>query len=1039
MKRLRFLLAAVLSLAILAGCSTPAVTPDPADVPGNVTGMEPTDPAAEETQTVQEYPLYVNLTWHQHQPMYYKDENGIYTRPWVRVHATKDYLDMVEMIAAQEGVKATINITPSLIRQLQDYTENGAKDLYWVLAEVPAAELSVEQKTFILGRFFDVNWDHIIAVHPRYQELLNLRGGTDEAAISSAVENFSEQDLRDLQVWFNLAWVDPDYLAQEPFSALVSKGRDFTEEDKTTLFEGILTLIRRVLPTHKELQDAGILEITTTPYAHPILPLIYNTDLALVGNPKAIMPRQNFSYPEDAAAHLKKSVDIYEAVFGREVRGLWPGEGSVAEEIVPLVSEAGYKWMQTGEPVLVASLGLGGDRFARESSGVVKDPDTFYRPYYVQGESGEKVAVFFRDWVISDKIGFNYSGMPGEAAAEDMISSLEAIHESLKGSEGPHIVTIIVDGENAWENYDNDGKEFFHALYKKLAESEVLETITPSEYLELYPEQRELDVLFPGAWFSANYETWIGEGEEAEGWDLLARVRADLKQYEDGTLSVSPEALEEAQDYMHLAEGSDWCWWYGTDQDSGQDTYFDEGYRALLKAVYASLGVDYPAYLDIPVIQPLPLNPDSAVSGEMTAELDGIAGEGEWSKAAVYSAAEGSPFTSFAYGMDQEDLFIKVELAKLFGGNQSVEVYLNAAGDQERQMTQLGSGRLLAPASRVLEVKAGQTTVALYLTDGETWTSQEEAVGRAAVNGNTIELELPKSVLGEAGNGNMIPMQVVLRDKEAVLLNEDAPLAIQYFSFEPLTSVLLIQDPEGDDYGPGTYTYPTDGVFKAGDFDLTEFEVSGDGANIYFSFTMKAPITNGWGSPNGFSVQTFDVYIDKDPGAGTGNRMLLPGRNAALQEGSGWDVAVWVEGWTPQVVVPGEDPMAEPVKDTEATSAMKVYVDPGKNAVIASVPLEFFGEGSPKDWSYAAVVLGQEGYPSEGVWRVRDVNQKAEAYRFGGAPQDNNHTRIIDLALSIAQSYDQKSWLSTYPSSAQPIDGKEPEHFALIPMISQVQ
>lgn len=162
----------------------------------------------------------------------------------------------------------------------------------------------------------------------------------------------------------------------------------------------------------------------------------------------------------------------------------------------------------------------------------------------------------------------------------------------------------------------------------------------------------------------------------------------------------------------------------------------------------------------------------------MTAELDGIAGEGEWSKAAVYSAAEGSPFTSFAYGMDQENLFIKVELAKLFGGNQSVEVYLNAAGDQERQMTQLGGGRLLAPASRVLEVKAGQNTVELYLTDGETWTLQEEAVGRAAVSGSTIELELPKSVLGEAGNGNMIPMQVVLRDKEAVLLNEDAPLAI---------------------------------------------------------------------------------------------------------------------------------------------------------------------------------------------------------------------------------------------------------------------
>lgn len=253
----------------------------------------------------------------------------------------------------------------------------------------------------------------------------------------------------------------PDYLAQEPFKLLVDKGRDFTEEDKVVLFDGILELMQRVLSTHKELQDAGILEITTTPYAHPILPLIYDTDLALVGNPKATMPNRQFSEPEDAAFHLTKSVEMYESIFGREVRGLWPGEGSVAEEIVPLVSEAGYKWMQTGEPVLVASLGLAGDRFYRNSDGVVNDPDTFYRPYYVQGETGDQVAVFFRDWVISDKVGFTYSGMTGEAAAQDMVDSLQAIYESLEGIEGPHIVTIVVDGEDAWENYDNDGKGIF--------------------------------------------------------------------------------------------------------------------------------------------------------------------------------------------------------------------------------------------------------------------------------------------------------------------------------------------------------------------------------------------------------------------------------------------------------------------------------------------------------------------------------------------------------------------------------------------------
>ena len=1031
MKKLQILLAIILSLAVIAGCSAPV----PTDVP-----VEPTTPVVEEpapTEAPVEYPLYVNLTWHQHQPMYYKDENGVYTRPWVRVHATKDYLDMAEMIAAEEGVKAAINLTPSLIRQIQDFTDNGAKDLYWVLAEVPAAELTVEQKTFILQRFYDANWDHIIAVHPRYQELLDLRGGTGEAAIAAAVENFTEQDFRDLQIWFNLAWVDPDYLAQEPFKALVDKGRDFTEEDKVTLFDGILELIKRVLPTHKDLQDAGILEITTTPYAHPILPLIYDSDLALVGNPEAIMPKQHFSYPLDAAFHLQKSVEMYESIFERDVRGLWPGEGSVAEEIVPLVSEAGYKWMQTGEPVLVASLGLAGDRFGRDSDGVVKDPDTFYRPYLVQGESGGEVAIFFRDWVISDKIGFNYSGMAGEAAAQDMIDSLEAIHESLKYTEGPHVVTIVVDGENAWENYDNDGKEFFHALYKKLAESELLETITPSEYLELYPEQRELDILFPGAWFSANYDTWIGESEEAEGWDLLARVRADLKQYEDGTLSASPEALAEAQDFMYLAEGSDWFWWYGTDQDSGQDSYFDEGYRALLKGVYTSLGVEYPAFLDIPVIQPQPLKPTTAISDQTTPIVDGVLGEDEWGTAAVYEGEEGDPIQNFSYGMDQEKLHLRFDLAEPLGDLRRLLVYLNAPGDQDKLMVGLdGESRLVSPASRVIEIMTGINLITLYKSNGLGWQPERPLDGALAIDGEIVELSLEKSILGDVSAGVVVPAQVVLMGQQTFQFNTDAPLAIQYFSFEPLTSVLLVEDPEGDDKGLGTYTYPKDGVFKAGDFDLTAFEVSRDGENVYFSFTVKAPITNGWNSSAGFSVQTFDVYIDKDPGAGTGNRLLLPGRNAALEDGNGWDVAIWIEGWTLQVVLPGEDPLADPVKNTEASLAMKVYVDVGKNAVIASVPLEFFGEGNLSDWSYAAVVLGQEGFPSPGVWGIRDVYQNAEGYKFGGAPLDNNHTRIIDLALPAAYTPDQATLLGTYPSSAQPVDGMGPDDFAIIPLIA---
>lgn len=681
--------------------------------------------------------------------------------------------------------------------------------------------------------------------------------------------------------------------------------------------------------------------------------------------------------------------------------------------------------------MLVASLGMEGDRFARDGADTVTDPDTFYRPYYVQGETGEPVAVFFRDWVLSDKVGFTYSGTPGEEAAQDMVDRLENIRASLEGTQGPHIVTIVVDGENAWENYDNDGKEFFHALYSKLASSETLETITPSEYLELYPEQHELPELFPGAWFSANYDTWIGEQEEADAWDLLINVRKDLEQYVDGKLNATPEALAEALDFMYLAEGSDWFWWYGTDQDSGQDSYFDEGYRALLKGVYTSLGVEVPTFLNIPIIQPQPLKPDTTISGESTPVVDGLLDEEEWETAAVFQGEEGDTIELFAYGMDQENLFFRFDLVEPMDEESTIEVYLNAMGDANKQMSALGGSQLVSPATRMIEIKTGKTFASLHLTDGTSWTTQDEEVGQLVVEGSLVEFSVPKSILGLVGSGSVVPAQVVYNG--SLQIDTTAPLGIQYFSFAPFTSLLRIENPEGDDFGPGFYTYPTDGVFKAGDFDLTFFELSSDGDNLYFTFGVKAEITNGWSSPSGFSVQTFDVYIDKDPGAATGARMLMPGRNAALAAENGWDVALWIEGWSPQVVVLDADGL--PVNYTEATSAMKVYVDNSQNAVVASVPANFLVDGDPATWAFAVALLGQEGYPAAGVWRVRDVNENAEAYRFGGAPDDNNHTRIIDLLLPAGAELSQQDVLNTYPSSASPLEGKGPDYFAIIPLI----
>ncbi len=975
--------------------------------------------------------LYVNLTWHQHQPLYYQNEDGIYTRPWVRVHATKDYLDMGERVAQYPNVHITFNFTPSLIRQLNDIAD-GAKDIYWVLGEKPVEDLTVEEKRFILERFFDVSWTNIIPRFPRFQQLLDKRGGTDAASIENALTTFTDQDFLDLQVWFNLAWFDPTYLAQEPLLSLVEKGRDFEQADKTVLFEQVLKIVQEVIPYHAKLQKKGQIEITTTPYAHPILPLIYDNQLALVGNPSAIMPDQPFAYPQDATAHLNLSVDMYKENFGRKVRGLWPGEGAVAEEIIPLVVDAGYTFMQTGEPVLAKSLGI--DAFTRDSNGLVQEADQLYRPYFVDDGSGNQVAIFFRDWTLSDKIGFDYSEMSGEEGAQDLISRLEAIHSQFmeSGESGPHIVSIILDGENAWENYPNDGNDFLNALYQKFSESGVLKTVTPSEYLKMFPEQRTLDYLFPGAWFSANYDTWIGEEEEAIAWDYLAMVRQDLTAYETGEKTAGKDALDSAFDFMYLAEGSDWFWWYGADQDSGQDSYFDEGYRALLAGVYDSLGEEVPRFVNVPIVQARAVQPELPFSGISTPTIDGKV-DAAWESAAYYPVSGASPVTGFYVTLDEENLYLRVDSGDSPADHQIGFYFTIPGAEGGKTPFAKGSDQVLGIFANKLVSWTGSSTVDIFNASDEDWTLAESGVGEAAVGDGIGEIGLPLALLGDFSAGDSLKF-VLSVTPAGDLFPSGGPAQLLMPNLGGTETVLEVQDPVGDDFGPGTYEYPTDAVFLPSVFDAKAFTVGYDAQNLILTFDLVGPIENPWNSPNGLSVQTLDVYIDTDPGAGTGARLLLPGRNAALQEGFGWEYAVWAEGWTPQVVQSDPDTL-EPKEDTEATGGMSVVVDPAKNEVIIRVPLAFLPAGNPADWGYAAAVLGQEGYPSEGVWRVRNVSLFPGQYIFGGAPGDSNHTRIIDLILPGELSPDQATLLSDYSSISGSIDLMTPDDFAQIPIL----
>ncbi len=1061
----RLWLSLTVLILLLATACQPTATPSPT--------IEPTTPPTEEpTPTVPPTPapedvIYLSIIWHQHQPVYYKDpETGVYAKPWVRVHASKDYYDMAAILQDYPDVHATFNLTPSLIRQLDDLAA-GATDMYWEMTLVPAEDLTDEEKRFILRYFFDIN-PKIIERFPRYVELQAMRGGASDEQIAAAMESWTAQDFRDLQVLFNLGWTDPDFLAQEPLAALVEKGRDYTEEDKGIVLDEHLRIIQEVIPLHRDMQENGQIEITMTPFAHPILPLLVDTNLAQVAMPSAEVPVPPFRYGEDAVAQVEEGVAMYQDHFDADPRGMWPAEGSVAQIVVSMVSSNGIQWMASDEGVLAKSLGM--DSFARDTDDVVQDADALYRPYVVEGGQGGPMAIVFRDVVISDKVGFTYSGMPGDVAAADFVRRIHEIHDRLEaeGAEGPNLVTVILDGENAWEHYENDGKAFLHTLYQTLSEDETIVTVTPSEYLEMFPQEpsRQIDDLWPGSWIGHDYSTWIGEDEENRAWAYLRDVREIVQKYQSGVRTPpSDAALEEAMTQMYIAEGSDWFWWYGNDQNSGSDEDFDRQFRDTLRQVLVTLGEEPPDWLSVPIIAETPESAEQAATGLISPTIDGLVTEGEWANAGYYSAGGGAmapgdaPLERLAYGFDAQTLYLRVDGAfdwgalTTCGGNpncrSTVGFYLLPPGGGEasafsrwgKPETYLGFG-----GTRLLEVTFGNEAelvdASISTFDGENWTAQETGAIPVAVEGTILEMALPLNILAPAiasdgtsiASGDRIQMRLVFSQgtdeaqSDQQMLPTTGPARLVVPDLGLTTEVLEVADPEGDDHGPGTYTYPTDAVCQPGAFDATAFRVGYDENDVVFRLTLAGPLENVWESPNGVSVQTIDIYIDQD-GPESGARLLLPGRNAALTEEFAWDYAIWVEGWTPGVYVPGEE---APV---EVDAEMSVIADPGQSKITIKVPRSVLGE-DPENWSYAAAVLGQEGFPAGGVWRVRDVNVAAEQYRFGGAPDDANHTRIIDLVWPVDAAGTQEERLSVYTALDALPDDPAPDDFAQVEMMT---
>ncbi|MBI1746251.1 MAG: glycoside hydrolase [Acidobacteria bacterium] len=706
-------------------------------------------------------PLYLAILWHMHQPLYKDAATGEYILPWVRLHTLKDYYDIPALLNDYSNIKQVFNLVPSLLMQLDDYKHDSVKDRFLQLTVKAAAELSVEDKVFLLKNFFLANWDHMIKPYPRYWELLQRRGPSLALSDLYQVQSlFAIHDYRDLQVWFNLAWSGNTLMADPVLRKLIRKGAHFSEEDKQRLLARQQRLLSETVPLYIKLEQRGQIEISTTPYYHPILPLLCSTKLGQVSDSRTPLPRSEFHYPQDADRQIQQAVAFHEQLFGHAPAGLWPSEGAVADEIIPLIRRHGVQWIATDEEILRRSLGQEAALTAAQ----------LYQPYQIT-QNGHRLAIFFRDHALSDRIGFVYSKWSGRDAAQDLIAKLHNIRAALPDDQTRYIVSIILDGENAWEYYPKNAKEFLTSFYELLAADPYIKTVTYREFLQQEKDRVELGHLHPGSWIDGNFRTWIGHAEKNRAWELLCEARGFLE-------SNKKRANEKAWEAIFMAEGSDWFWWYGDDHASETAAELDYLFRRHLKNVYYFMGERIPTALDQPIKQiSTNLVTLKHPTGLLRPTIDGkVSHFFEWEFAGCFRAGAGQG------SMHQADRLVK----EIYFGYDPNTLYLRVDAESPARLTEATSRRIEflfqspTPKRLILDLAAPPTGPTLTLESADAAGPQELGTVRV---GKIVEMALPIAALGIA-DGNTVEFTLAVFQGENELERWPRPGVIS-FSFSP--------------------------------------------------------------------------------------------------------------------------------------------------------------------------------------------------------------------------------------------------------------
>ena len=515
--------------------------------------------------------LSIAFYWHMHQPVYQLTPTGDYLMPWTRLHAIKDYLDMLLITDKFKNIKLNFNLVPVLLDELIDYGENEMHDIHSRLTITDVKDLSNDDKEFIINNFFDANYHSMILPHSEYNRLYQKaqQNAYDDIGI------FTEQEYSDLMALFNLVWFDPIYLNKYPeLKKLIKKGKNYSLEDRIKIIELQREIIRQIIPTYKKYIKKGKIEVTTSPYYHPILPILLDETEIKKAQYKDFPT--NLNMKEDAKIQTKYALDRIEELLGVRPKGVWPSEQCISPRVAEMLKDLGVKWTISDEGVLSNSINF---EFVRDFRGYLEDPYHLMKSYNYEG-----VDIIFRDAMLPNLIGFEYQNHSAEGSANDLYDRIKVAQDKLLSSpDDCHLLTIAMDGENCWENYAQDGDEFLSKIYSLIENDPTLETVLISDYLEK-DTSKPLPKLSSGSWVNRNFKLWIDEPLKNLAWTYLKQVHEDFQNF----VKENPENpnLDAARRELYICEGSDWFWWYGEPNDSGRDNIFDFIYRRFSNVLY---------------------------------------------------------------------------------------------------------------------------------------------------------------------------------------------------------------------------------------------------------------------------------------------------------------------------------------------------------------------------------------------------------------------------------------------------------------------